>query len=123
MNSSEVFGAVRRSCEAERLRKRGVVASLANCSGWNQVLETIAAIGGSYDEIKQEILLAYGQTTEQIWHDLIQVKQQDEFFRQLSAVFVARAKIKGAREGKVNPSRYRSETNDGIRSNDGILKG
>ena len=38
-------------------------------------LETIAAIGGSYDEIKQEILLAYGQTLEEIWHDLIQVKQ------------------------------------------------
>ena len=46
-------------------------------------LETIAAIGGSYDEIKQEILLAYGQTPEQIWHDLIQVKQGDESFRQL----------------------------------------
>ena len=43
-------------------------------------LETIAAIGGSYDEIKQEILLAYGQTPEQIWHDLIQVKQGDESF-------------------------------------------
>ena len=46
-------------------------------------LETIAAIGGSYDEIKQEILLAYDQTPEQIWHDLIQVKQGEESFRQL----------------------------------------
>ena len=46
-------------------------------------LETIAAIGGSYDEIKQEILLAYGQTPEQIWHDLIQVKEGDESFCQL----------------------------------------
>ena len=46
-------------------------------------IKTIAAIGGSYDEINLEITLSYGQTTEQIWHDLIQVKQGDESFRQI----------------------------------------
>ena len=45
--------------------------------------ENIAACGGSYAEIKREILLVHSQTPDQIWRDLISIKQGEESFRQM----------------------------------------
>ena len=46
-------------------------------------LEHIAAYGETYDDIKNEVLLAHGHTAEQLWRQLTNVKQGDESFRQL----------------------------------------
>ena len=45
-------------------------------------LEEIVKLGGSYEEIKGEILLAYGQTAEKLWKELTSIKQGEESFRQ-----------------------------------------
>ena len=47
-------------------------------------LEEIVELGGSYDEIKTEILLAYGQTAEKLWKEMMSIRQGDESFRQFS---------------------------------------
>ena len=47
-------------------------------------LEEIVKLGESYDEIKTGILLAYGQTEEKLWKEMISIRQGDESFRQLS---------------------------------------
>ena len=46
-------------------------------------LESIAAFGKSYDDVKKEVLLAHGFTAEQLWRQLTNIKQGDESFRQL----------------------------------------
>ena len=46
-------------------------------------LEDIAAYGETYDDIKREALLAHGNTAEQLWRQLPNVKQGDESFQQL----------------------------------------
>ena len=46
-------------------------------------LEDIAAYGETYDDIKKEVLLAHGNTAEQLWRQLPNVKQGDESFQQL----------------------------------------
>ena len=45
-------------------------------------LEEIVELGGSYADIRNEILHAYGQTAEEVWKDLITMKQGGESFRQ-----------------------------------------
>ena len=47
-------------------------------------LEEIVELGESYDEIKTEILLAYGQTAEKLWKEMMSIRQGDESFRQFS---------------------------------------
>ena len=40
-------------------------------------LEEIVELGGSYEEIKRGILLAYVRTPEQLWKDLVSAHQSD----------------------------------------------
>ena len=47
-------------------------------------LEPIVSMGGTYEEIKKEILVAHGQTAEKLWHQLITTSQGSESFRQWS---------------------------------------
>ena len=47
-------------------------------------LEPIMSMGGTYEEIKKEILVAHGQTAEKLWHQLITTSQGSESFRQWS---------------------------------------
>ena len=45
-------------------------------------LEEIVELGGSYADIRNEILHAYGQTAEEVWKNLLTMKQGGESFRQ-----------------------------------------
>ena len=47
-------------------------------------LEEFVELGGSYDEIKIEILLAYGQIAEKLWKELMSIRQGYESFHQFS---------------------------------------
>ena len=45
-------------------------------------LESIVSLGGTYQEIKKEVLLAHGQTADKLWRQLITTTQGSESFRQ-----------------------------------------
>lgn len=45
-------------------------------------LEDIAALDATYEQIKREILVEYGETPEQIWRELTKMTQTNESFRQ-----------------------------------------
>ena len=45
-------------------------------------LENIVALGGAYQDLKNEILIAFGQRPEEIWNELINAEQAEESFRQ-----------------------------------------
>ena len=46
-------------------------------------LQDAVEVGGSYGEIKEEILATFGQTPENLWRGLVTLAQGDESFRQL----------------------------------------
>ena len=47
-------------------------------------MEEIVELGGSYDEIKTEILFADGQTPDKLWKEMMSIRQGDESFCQFS---------------------------------------
>ena len=44
-------------------------------------LEGLVSMGGTYEEIKKEMLLAHGQTDDKLWKLLITTMQESESFR------------------------------------------
>ena len=42
----------------------------------------LVSMGGTYEEIKKEELLAHGQTADKLWKQLITTTQESESFRQ-----------------------------------------
>ena len=45
-------------------------------------LANIVAVGGAYQDLKKEILIAFGQRPEEIWNELINAEQAEKSFRQ-----------------------------------------
>ena len=47
-------------------------------------LDEIVPLGGIYEEIKREILMAYSKTLEHLWKELVTLQQRNESLRQYS---------------------------------------
>ena len=53
-------------------------------------LESVVTLGGSYKEMKKEILTTHGARPEQLWSQLVNTKQGEESFRQWCAKICTR---------------------------------